>query len=117
MATYFLFPWAMVPDTVEYSEWKTGIRQEGFLYGFFVFGLKLSQAFAGFVAGFALDSFGYIPNTIQSATTLSGIRSLMTIIPCGLILFGILFLVFYPINAQMHAKMLGEIDTRQKNNL
>ncbi len=117
MATYFLFPWAMVPDTVEYSEWKTGIRQEGFLYGFFVFGLKLSQAFAGFLAGFALDSFGYIPNTIQSATTLSGIRSLMTIIPCGLILFGILFLVFYPINAQMHAKMLGEIDTSQKNSL
>ncbi len=113
MATYFLFPWAMVPDTVEYSEWKTGIRQEGFLYGFFVFGLKLSQALAGFIAGFSLDYFGYVPNVAQSADTLEGIRTLMTLIPCAFMIIGIGFLLFYPINSKMHAEMLEEIQARK----
>ncbi len=109
MASYFLFPWAMVPDTVEFSEWKTGLRQEGFLYGFFVFGLKLSQALAGFVAGMSLDYFGYVPNVQQSEQALDGIRILMTLIPCGFIALGIILLAFYPINSTLHAQMLKEM--------
>jgi hypothetical protein len=41
----YLSPWAMVPDTVEYAEWKTGRRREGMLYGFFFFSFKLSVPF------------------------------------------------------------------------
>jgi len=109
MSTYILFPWAMIPDTVEYSQWKTGIRQEGFLYGFFVFGLKLSQAFAGFFTGTILDRVGYVPNVEQTLEALNGIRFLMTIMPCVLISAGILLIAFYPINAEMHQRMLEDI--------
>ena len=109
MSTYILFPWAMIPDTVEYSQWKAGIRQEGFLYGFFVFGLKLSQAFAGFFTGTILNYVGYKPNVEQTLEALNGIRFLMTIMPCVLITIGILLIVFYPINADMHKKMLEDI--------
>ena len=35
VATMYLLPWAMLPDTVEFSEWKTGLRREGILYAFF----------------------------------------------------------------------------------
>ena len=110
MSTHFLFPWAMVPDTVEYSQWKTGIRQEGFLYGFFIFGLKVAQGFAGFIAGLVLQNIGYKQNAVQSAETLKGIKVLMTIVPCVLIGTGILLLLFYPINAAMHKKMLSDIE-------
>jgi len=110
MSTFSLFPWAMVPDTVEYSQWKTGIRQEGFLYGFFVFGLKLSQAFAGFLTGTILERIGYVPNVEQSLETLNGIRFLMTIMPCVLISIGIVLIAFYPINAKMHKRMLEDIE-------
>jgi len=110
MSTYILFPWAMVPDTVEYSQWKTGIRQEGFLYGFFVFGLKLSQAFAGFFTGMVLSYVGYVANVEQTPEALNGIRFLMTIMPCILITIGILLIVFYPITSEMHKKMLEDIE-------
>ncbi|MBT8491205.1 MAG: MFS transporter, partial [Deltaproteobacteria bacterium] len=113
MSTYILFPWAMIPDTVEYSQWKTGIRQEGFLYGFFVFGLKLSQAFAGFFTGTILAHVGYKANEVQTLEALNGIRFLMTIMPCVLITIGILLIVFYPINADMHKKMLEDIGKKK----
>lgn len=87
------------------------------LVWFFVFGLKLSQALAGFIAGFSLDYFGYVPNVAQAPDTLEGIRILMTLIPCGLMVIGIAFLLFYPINAKMHAEMLEEIQARNGYNL
>lgn len=113
MSAYMLFPWAMVADTVEFSLWKSHVRQEGFLYGFFIFGLKLAQAFAGFIAGFALDFIGYVPNTTQSPGTLLGIKHIMTLVPIGFMAISIILLLFYPINAQMHQKMLDDISKRE----
>jgi glycoside/pentoside/hexuronide:cation symporter, GPH family len=112
MATFSLFPWAMVPDTVEYSRWKAGVLQQGFLYGFFVFGLKVAQALAGFIGGTVLEYFGYVPNTAQSPAALEGIRLSMTLLPCAFIAAGILLLLFYPISAKMHRRMVEEIEQR-----
>jgi GPH family glycoside/pentoside/hexuronide:cation symporter len=38
-ATGVLF-WSMLPDTIEYGEWKSGIRTESSLYGFMTFAQK-----------------------------------------------------------------------------
>ena len=113
MSAYMFFPWAMVADTVEYSIWKSGVRQEGFIYGFFVFGLKFAQAVAGFIAGFALDQVGFVANTTQSPETLEGIKIIMTLIPVGFISVSIILILFYPINAQMHQKMLDDISRKE----
>lgn len=40
--------WALVSDTVEYGEWRTGVRSEGTVYTGFTFFRKVSQALAGF---------------------------------------------------------------------
>ncbi len=114
MSAYMLFPWAMVADTVEFSLWKSGVQQEGFLYGFFIFGLKLAQAFAGFLAGFSLEKVGYVANTVQSPETLRGIKFIMTLMPIGFIVVAILLLFFYPINADMHRAMLDDIASRDE---
>jgi Na+/melibiose symporter and related transporters len=42
-ATGVLF-WSMLPDTIEYGEWKTGIRTESSLYGFMTFAQKRSNS-------------------------------------------------------------------------
>lgn len=41
--------WALVPDTVDYGEWKTGIRAEGSVYTGYTFFRKISAALAGFL--------------------------------------------------------------------
>jgi len=105
----FFCPWAMIPDTVEYSEWKTGLRREGILYGCFFFCFKLGAALAGFFTGLGLDIAGYVPNVAQTDEALLGIRLMITFVPLLFIIPGIILVSFYPIDAGMHAHMLEEI--------
>ena len=53
----------MVPDTIEYGHWKTGIRSEGIPLSFFSFMQKLAMSFAGFFALQVLAFTGYEANT------------------------------------------------------
>ncbi|HQL42447.1 MAG TPA: MFS transporter [Spirochaetota bacterium] len=118
ISTVFFSPWAMIPDTVEYSQWKTGIRREGILYGFFYFSQKLAAACAGFITGIGLTLCGYLQpllvgNTLtsrmQAESALTGIRLLSTIIPMLLIILGIVFIWLFPIDEKMHRKIVEEI--------
>ena len=36
--------WGMLPDTVEYGQWKTGVRSEGIPFAFFSFMQKSGMA-------------------------------------------------------------------------
>lgn len=114
LSTVYLSPWAMIPDTVEYSEWKTGLRREGVLYGFFYFAQKLAVALAAFITGMGLSVSGYIANAAQSGSSLLGIRLLTTLIPISIFIISILIIRFYPIDAELHARMCREIAA--KNN-
>jgi len=112
LSAVFLFPWAMIPDTVEYSEWKTGLRREGIIYGFFWVSFKIGTAIAGFIAGWGLDLSGYVNNVIQSETSLLGIRLMISFIPILFIISGIILISFYPIDAAFHKKIIKEINNR-----
>ena len=77
----------MVADTVEYGEWKSGIRSEALTYSAFTWFRKLSQAIAGFVPGVVLALVAYVPNAVhQSANALFGIRALMYLYPLAMCL-------------------------------
>jgi glycoside/pentoside/hexuronide:cation symporter, GPH family len=114
MSTVFLFPWAMVPDTVEYSEWKTGLRREGTIYGFYFLCFKFGSAISGFIAGIGLDLFGYVANAPQTANALLGIRLLISFVPLTFIILGMVLISFYPIDSTFHKKILGELEIRGK---
>ena len=59
MALLNTMTWALEADTVEYGEWKTGIRTEGATYAAFSFVRKVGQAIGAAVAGYALAWAGY----------------------------------------------------------
>lgn len=113
ISTIYFSPMAMIPDTVEYSEWKIGLRREGVLYGVFYFGQKLAAALAGFISGQGLGLFGFQANQVQNAQVLFGIRFLMTGVPVILIVIGIIVICFYPIDQKLHDRMLREINGAQ----
>jgi len=117
LSSAFLLPWSMVPDTVEYQQWKTGQRNEGMLYGYFVLFFNVSAALTGLICGLGLDLAGYIPHTVQTAVTRNGIIFLMTIIPCSFICTGLIILKFYPIDEQMHGHILDRIEENNLNKL
>ena len=51
--------WGMVPDTVDYGEWKTGIRSEAIPFAFFQFTQKVGMGVAGAVVGWVFSAINY----------------------------------------------------------
>ena len=104
--------WSMLPDTVEYGEWKSGIRTESSLYGFMTFAQKSSIAMAALILGFLLSGIGFEPNQIQSEETISGMKFMMSWIPiCGIII-SLVLMYFYPISTKFHGELLQRIKER-----
>ncbi len=50
---------AMIADTIEYGQWKTGTRVEGMLYSTTTFGAKIGAGIAGAIAMGILGAAGY----------------------------------------------------------
>jgi len=41
-----VMPWAILPDAIEYGEWKTGERQEGMFYSLITLAQKIASSIA-----------------------------------------------------------------------
>jgi GPH family glycoside/pentoside/hexuronide:cation symporter len=110
-ATGVLF-WSMLPDTIEYGEWKTGVRTESSLYGFMTFAQKGGIAISALILGMLLTNIGFVPNTIQSEETLENLKVLMTFIPLTGVVLSFILVYFYPIDSKFHKKLIKEIHER-----
>lgn len=107
--------WALVSDTVEYGEWRTGVRSEGTVYTGFTFFRKVSQALAGFFPGIMLTQIGYVPNVVQSSGTVEGLRQLIFIYPSLLAVITIVAMgCFYNLNEKMYVRIVEEIELRKR---
>ncbi|HDO1313996.1 glycoside-pentoside-hexuronide (GPH):cation symporter [Aeromonas veronii] len=105
--------WAFISDTVEYGEWKTGIRTEGLVYCSLTFCRKCSAALAGLIPGLVLAWSGYVPNATQSTETQSSIANLMFLYPiCALICAAALMLLFYPLTDARYQQIVRELAQR-----
>ena len=111
-ATGVLF-WSMLPDTIEYGEWKTGIRTESSLYGFMTFAQKGAIAFAAVILGTILTMIGFEPNEIQNEQTLESLKNLMSLIPLIGVFISFVLIYFYPIDREFHKKLIDEINLRK----
>lgn len=102
--------WALEADTVEYGEWKTGVRSEGIVYALFSFTRKTGQAVGGAVAAYALAFGGYAAGAAhQSDGALFGIRAGAGLLPTvfGLLAGAIMFA--YPLTDARHAEIVAEV--------
>jgi GPH family glycoside/pentoside/hexuronide:cation symporter len=111
-ASHYVAPWSMAPDTIEYGFAKSGVRREGVYYSIWTFVIALGGALAGFLVGQGLDLFGYVPDAVQSARSILGIRLLIGIVPAVIILLGNILLAFYPLTKKRYEEVLAEIAAR-----
>lgn len=115
-SSHFVLPWSMAPDTIEYGYARSGVRREGVYYSVWTFVIALGGALAGFLVGQSLGLFGYVPDAVQSAASILGIRLLIGPLPAVLILLGNLALLFYPLNQKRYEELqaaIRERDTKQ----
>ncbi|ATQ42415.1 MFS transporter [Caulobacter mirabilis] len=111
-ASYVVCFWAMLPDTVEYGEWKSGVRTESLVFGLTVLGQKAALGLGAGFLGLLLTHVGYVANQAQTPETLAGIKAMMFWWPFvgGLISLALIF--FYPLDRKTHGRMVEEIAAR-----
>lgn len=86
--------WGMLPDTIEYGEWKNGRRLEGVLYSAGSMGQKLGYGLGAAVLGWVMGAAGYngLSDT-QPESALAAISALFVYLP--MILFALLIIMFW----------------------
>jgi GPH family glycoside/pentoside/hexuronide:cation symporter len=111
-ASYLTF-WSTIPDTVEFGEWKTGVRAEGALYGLVVLTQKVALGVGVGVLGILLDAIGYRANQTQMPETLEGIHALLTLPPlfAGLGVFALVSA--YPLDRRLHSRLSAAVAWRR----
>ncbi len=101
----WVFPWAMVPDVVEYDRLETGEHRGGMFYGVWGLATKISEALGIVATGWVLQLYSYVPNVEQSAHTLSGIRLFFGPIPLIFFVLSLPLLIWYPITRAKHQQV------------
>jgi sugar (glycoside-pentoside-hexuronide) transporter len=110
--TFTVSVYAIVPDCAEYGEWKTGLRNDGFLYAFVSLGNKVGMAFGSAGIAAALGALGYVANQDQSPQIRNIIGHFYTTIPAILWIATAVLMLFYKIDKNSFNQMVSEIKTR-----
>jgi len=107
----------MYADTADYAEWKTGRRATGLIFSASIFSQKFGWGWGGGLSLIMLNSVGFVANQGQTASTLDGLVSLMSIYPAAFGLLAILiFLIFYPLNEAKVAQISKDLADRRAAN-
>ena len=84
-AAQWVFPWAMVPDVVDYDRLRSGEQRSGMYFGVWGLATKVSEMLALAATGWLLALVHYVPNVAQTSGALLGIRILFGPMPAILI--------------------------------
>jgi len=110
-----VLPWSIIPDAIEWDEWKTGERHEGMFYSLVTLSQKIASSIAIPLILLMLQITGYVPGAAeQPANALLGIRLAIGPIPAVLLCGGIVFALLYPLGRDSHRQIVKELEERRK---
>ena len=101
--------YAIVPDCVEYGEWRTGIRNDGFQYAFISLGNKIGMALGTSLLALTLGAAGYVSNEAQNEAVVSIMRHAFSTIPGVLWILTGTTLLFYPLSKKVYNRIIKVI--------
>jgi Na+/melibiose symporter-like transporter len=106
--------WSLLPDTVEYAEWRTGIRADGAIYAVASFFHKMSMAVGGFIGAMILAMTDYVPKAPQqSEGALDGIAFAVGAAPAICLFVAAIAIYFYPLNEKRFQKISKDLIARK----
>jgi len=111
-----LFPNAMVPDTVEVDELRTGERREGAIFGAWAFCRKLGMTAGAFLVSLMLSWFGLIKGAsidMQPESAIMGVRLSYSLLPIVLWIIAILLLQRFKLTEEKFEAIKNQIEARQ----
>lgn len=114
----------MVGDSLDYLEWKTGQRFEGFCFAIHSTMTKFNNAFAAIAVSVFLvaidfqqpvrDAAGIAVKQAQSAATLDGIYALVSLLPAIGFALAVIPMCFYTYTGRRKERILAELEERRR---
>ena len=106
--------WAMIPDTVEYAEWRTGVRVDGLILSTASFFQKMAKAIGGAGVAGALALFGFVAHAAQSEETLRAILWSMSLAPLVVQALLIAVSFAYRLDERAHGRIVDALNDRRE---
>ena len=107
--------YAIIPDCVEYGEWRTGIRNDGFQYAFISLGNKIGMALGTSLLALVLGMAGYVSNAEQNPEVISIMRHAFSTIPGALWILTGIVLFYYKLNKRIYNRIVSIIKYRSNH--
>ncbi|HEX4156667.1 MAG TPA: glycoside-pentoside-hexuronide (GPH):cation symporter [Acidobacteriaceae bacterium] len=108
-------PFSVLSDSVDYGEWKNGIRAAGFLTAIgAAFCLKAGSGLGGALPAWILERFSYVPNVEQTAHALTGITISFVWLPAVAYTLAVVPVVFYLRYERLEPKIREDLTERRR---
>jgi glucuronide carrier protein len=105
---------ALQADTVDFGEWRSGVRAEGASYSVLSFVRKAGQGIGGAAAAYTIGFGGYVSGgAAQSDAALTSIRVAAGIVPAVAVAAATAVMLAYPLTEQVFRSTVAELAERR----
>ncbi|MBM4449882.1 MAG: MFS transporter [Chloroflexi bacterium] len=108
-SSFQLFPFSMLPDTIEYDQMQSGLRREGVFSGMWSAGQKIAYAMSPAIVGYALALSGFVKEGVQPDSLNIGVRAVFCLFPAAMILLSFLPFSKYTLTEEEFEKVKAKI--------
>ena len=106
----------MTAETVDYGEWRFGVRAQGLLTSVSAIGASIGAGLAGVINSDILAHFHFVPNMTQTASGIMGINVCFVYGPAIIDAICIISIMFYGLN-KLSAKMHADLQAKRQDEL
>jgi len=102
----------LLADSVDYGEWKNGVRAEGIVTSASSFTAKFGMGIGGAITGMLLSIGHYTPNKTQSAAALFSIEANYVWVPLVALVISFILILFYRLTPEKEVEMTHYINAK-----
>jgi len=108
-SSFQLFPFSMLPDTIEFDELQSNLRREGIFSGVWASGQKTAYALGPSLIGFTLSISGFVVAPDQPEAVITGIRLIFCVGTAILFLLSLIPFWYYDLTESRFAEIKANI--------
>jgi len=113
-AVAMIMPFSLLADSVDFGEWKSGIRAAGLLSALgSAFCVKAGSGLGGAIPAWILSATGYRANEVQSVTAIAGINFSFIWVPALFYLLALIPVMFYRRFEAMEPQIVTDLENRR----
>lgn len=107
---FAILVWAIIPDTVEYGQHKSGSRAEGPVFGTVLLIQKTSGSVTALMVGTMLTYVGYDSTMeLQTLEVAENLGKFLSLTPAVLLILSAFVIMKLPVNKKVHARIVDEL--------